>query len=1354
MNRLYTVLLILLAVLNTRSIQAQCPTPLVNAPDSACKGSPVLFTNASIGSNLKYEWDFKSGDLNYSPPGGLTATLPNDIATSTGVDYMKEGNNFIGFNLKSFASLVRLEFGNSLSNVPTVTNLGDLGGVIGAGNLDFKLFVENGEYYALLNTAFGQVTRLYFGNSLLNTPTATSVTIPSGLFVTAFNMDVQRMGNDVVALIANISGGNVTVINFGPSITNNTPNAYNIAVPGANPITTALVNDCGHLYAFVGHVSASPFSIIDFGTSVTSTPVQILNFNYTTNYAYKKIHVINEGGNWMLVGNTYGGELLHTFFLGKNVSNTNPLFVNHGSVGAFGSAFWTFAIRNIESEIGGFACNYNTGELTWFKFPQLGAATPAFTYDENPYVTYNNPGTYVYSLTITDTITGLSSSYMDSLYISEAPTASFTNGAGCTGAPTEFISTSTGGATQFNWDFGSSQTGNGDTITNIYANSGNYQVTLITINDAGCSDTITNPISVNEAPNADFLFVNNQCAGANVTFTDNSTTATGNINSWDWFFSPTDSASGFQSTFSYTSDGQFPVTLYVEASTGCRDTIIKNIDIIPGPIAEFSVTNTCLGDTAQFANGTSITGGLNVNYTWLLTATDTSYLENPQFNFPGGIAGDYPVRLTATATNGCEDTLTKIIHIGTPANVYFSLDDDTVCSDTYVLFTDSSTIAGGETITGRYWDFGDSQTDSIATSISHLYNNAGAYTLTLTIQTAENCLASYSRILNVIESPLADFSYNNVCRGATAALTDLSTSSSLTTLTSWNWNFGDTTTSTVQNPSHVYSDSGSYTITLVAIDNNGCYDSTQKTIQIYPTPEVYFTNSKACTNNEIHFTDSTTIQGTTIVNWEWNFGDGNSSNGIANPTNIFQLSAAYPVTLVSTSAQGCKDSLTKFIAVDYSPEYQLNSSTACYGSPNVFSFSYTGNVISNPGYIWNFGDSTSSLQGQPTHTYATSGTKTVIFTLTNINNGCAITDTITAVVLTNPTAQFISDSVCLGQTLQLTDISQSPDDPISQWNWSSALNLNSSSQNQSLITTSTGTFPVKLTVSTNFGCKDSIIENAKVFSLPNTSFVPDPDFGSPPLIVNFDNTSDPGSYQWNFGDGSTNSNSQNPSHTFADTGAYTTTLITTSPEGCIDSSSHTIYVLLPYIDISIESSKITETASAFEVSAQLRNLGNITINNFRINANLQGKSPVAEYIQNINLEPGQTVDFTLNTKFLKDQFKPEFLCLEITEVNQGRDAIANNNKSCTTLENTDNIFSAYPNPNSGTFILPLYFTKDSELSIEIHDTYGKEVRAVQTYQLQEGFHRIEMNLTDLASGSYILTIIKGEEQTFQRIVKR
>jgi PKD repeat protein len=892
MNRIYAVIIFILSLSGTE-MAAQCPTPSFTAPDSACKGTSVLFSNASTGSNLSYSWDFNAADTKGIPTGAITGNYPAAIGFTAGVDFLKENNNIIAISIKDAGDLVRITYGDSLSNIPTFTTLGNLG-VIGGGIRDIDLIEDNGNYYGIAVSAAGQLFRIDFGSSLLNNPTGILLTIPGGTLANPFTLDTKKMGNDFITLVANLGGGNVTVVNFGTSMMNSNPTTFNIAVPNALPISTALINDCGHYYGVVAYLSGSPYTVIDFGNSITSTPNQIQNLLTLSNFGYRKINAINDGYNWLILGNTYGGGgEVHIYNFGNSFNHLSPTLSLPGNVGAFGPDFWTFNVKNIESVVGGIACNANSGDLSHFKFPEIGSATPQVTTTTNPLATFNDTGLYFYTLSVTDTLLGITSNAIDSIYISEAPNSSFVSGTSCSASSTIFNSTSSGNPVLLNWDFGDSQTGSGDSTTHIYTTAGIYNVSLVAITDAGCSDTSINTITVNDPPQANFNFLNNQCAGASVQFNDISTTAQGTINNWTWVFNSIDTLTGSISNYSFNSDGQYPVQLFIEASTGCLDTIQQSIDIIPGPINSFNVTNTCLGETTQFVNTTSITGGLTVDYEWIFNTNDTSILVNPSFAFPSSLASDYNVFLTATASNGCVDTLTEGIHIGEPAQVEFSIDDDTVCTNSLVLFSDSSIIPSGEIVTKLTWDFGDGTLDSTQSTATHFYSTSGAYTITLTVQTESNCTASLSKIIQVIESPVSVFSFNNVCNGISANFTDLSTSSSLSQITTWNWNFGDTLLSNIQNPTHLYADSGSYIVSLTAIDNNGCSNSSTQTITIYATPRVYFSNSKSCTNNATQFTDST-IVGAGLSNFLWNFGDGSASSTIQNPQHTLYNNCSLP----------------------------------------------------------------------------------------------------------------------------------------------------------------------------------------------------------------------------------------------------------------------------------------------------------------------------------------------------------------------------------------------------------------------------------------------------------------------------
>jgi len=255
-------------------------------------------------------------------------------------------------------------------------------------------------------------------------------------------------------------------------------------------------------------------------------------------------------------------------------------------------------------------------------------------------------------------------------------------------------------------------------------------------------------------------------------------------------------------------------------------------------------------------------------------------------------------------------------------------------------------------------------------------------------------------------------------------------------------------------------------------------------------------------------------------------------------------------------------------------------------------------------------------------------------------------------------------------------------------------------------------------------------------------------------MVTFTNSSDPGISIWDFGDGSSLSNQMSPSYSYADTGKYIVFLTTTSPQGCVNSSNAEITVLLPYLDISVEACSYIANSSNYEVQSILRNVGNIPIQNFNINAYLQSRSPISEFIENINLLPGQSMNLKFSTQFIKDGYTPEFLCVEVIKVNQFSDAESANNERCTTQRNSSEIFNAYPNPSSGIFTIPFNSLKEKEISFTIHDVYGRIIKDNIVFTLIKGFNRISINLSNEAVGTYVLSITDGEKISYQKVIKK
>ncbi len=401
---------------------------------------------------------------------------------------------------------------------------------------------------------------------------------------------------------------------------------------------------------------------------------------------------------------------------------------------------------------------------------------------------------------------------------------------------------------------------------------------------------------------------------------------------------------------------------------------------------------------------------------------------------------------------------------------------------------------------------------------------------------------------------MADFSGTPTTGSAplTVNFTDLSTGSP----TSWSWNFGDGGTSTLQNPSHVYSAAGQYTVSLTATNGTGPNTAT-KTNYITvsaaaPVADFSGTPTTGSAPLTVNFTDLSTGSPTS---WSWNFGDGGTST-LQNPSHIYSAAGQYTVSLTATNGAGPNTATkTNYITVSAAAPVANFSGTPTTGSaPLTVNFTdlSTGAPTS---WSWNFGDGGTSTLQNPSHIYSAAGQYTVSLTATNGAgpNTATKTNYIT-VSAAAPVADF-SGIPHLGpgsaERSHFTDLSTgSP----TSWSWNFGDGGNSTLQNPSHIYSAAGQYTVSLTATNGAGpntaTKTNYITVSAAPSPPGADFSGTPTSGQAPLSVAFTDlsTGSPTIWSWNFGDGG-NSTLQNPSHIYSAAGQYTVSLTASNGAG-------------------------------------------------------------------------------------------------------------------------------------------------------------------------------------------------------------
>lgn len=245
--------------------------------------------------------------------------------------------------------------------------------------------------------------------------------------------------------------------------------------------------------------------------------------------------------------------------------------------------------------------------------------------------------------------------------------------------------------------------------------------------------------------------------------------------------------------------------------------------------------------------------------------------------------------------------------------LYADFPDEYNNCDNWTINFDNSSFGA----TTWFWDFGDPSTDSDTSNIlspSYVYPDTGTYTVMLVAKPYTLCADTAYSNVQIFPGLVANYAWETDCALQPVSFNDVSVST-YGYLEQWDWDFGDGTTSTAQDPEHVYNESGLYNVILSIKNIYGCTKSVTHEVLVHPLPEVNFVYDNACLQQFSLLSESVTIDSAyTISSFEWILPDGSSESG--NLATYFMDSAgAYPVTLIATSNVGCVDSVTDYVVV-------------------------------------------------------------------------------------------------------------------------------------------------------------------------------------------------------------------------------------------------------------------------------------------------------------------------------------------------------------------------------------------------------------------------------------------------------
>jgi PKD repeat protein len=441
--------------------------------------------------------------------------------------------------------------------------------------------------------------------------------------------------------------------------------------------------------------------------------------------------------------------------------------------------------------------------------------------------------------------------------------------------------------------------------------------------------------------------------------------------------------------------GNYPVFYwYTDLGTGCSDTLDVTVSVSPVPEANFNLA--AQGCTNAPVDVTNTSVGANF-YFWNWGNGATASNANPSYTYPD--EGIYTVELTVENNFGCTEVSTASHEIIHPPQAQITLNTNEGCAPLSVEFTNLSE--------GQYlsyaWDLDVATSTDVSPAPVVYQQGDDVVTYNVSLIATNYCGSSQvDEVITVYPQPIASFGtdYDAFCSPWATQFNNTSVGNP----DEWLWDFGDGTSSTLEQPiSHTYftgEEPTDYTITLTTTNECGT-DSFSYTITVLPNTVTAFFNTnvtEGCAPLTVEFTDFST--GGTVIAYD--FGDDNVSS-LDDPIHTFNEPGIY--TIYQFVNNGCSfDTTLAFVEVFPAPiaDFTTDVLNACAGDPVQFinESSDVNNVA------WYFGDGNTSAVTNPQHTYMAGGVYNVTIEVSSAGNECTATITQPFTVYLAPNVNF------------------------------------------------------------------------------------------------------------------------------------------------------------------------------------------------------------------------------------------------------------------------------------------------------------------------------------------------------------
>ena len=477
----------------------------------------------------------------------------------------------------------------------------------------------------------------------------------------------------------------------------------------------------------------------------------------------------------------------------------------------------------------------------------------------------------------------------------------------------------------------------------------------------------------------------------------------GSIQSYSWDFGDGFSASGVVVTHTYSTYGEYEVTLVVtdfDNLTGSETASIRVL-ALPSALFAFGPPKPLEGASVTFDASKSTDPDGNISeYRWEWgDGSDPSLATQSVADHTFAKFGEYLVKLTVTDTDGLTDSTSASVRVFAPPSAAFTFSPASPHAGQVVTLNGSASFHPDSQIVSYEWDLGDGSTGT-GPIVQHRFSAAGSYLVALTIMESEGFTATAYDTLSVNASypPVASFAVSSalVSPGTEVTFNASQSTDPQGSILAYTWDFGDGTTGADMTTVHTYPDSGAYTVTLTVLDDASLTGSTSRVLIVNAPPVAAFAFSPLApfAVDTIVFNGSTSSDPEgSLVGFEWTFGDSSPMVTGREVSHAYAQAGTYLVTLRVIDSVGQTDtrSMNVIVRQDQPPVAVLAISRVRVNPDELVTFDASASTDrdgSIASYSWDFGDGMGDQGVSVVHAYTAPGTYRITLTVTD-NRGAS-----------------------------------------------------------------------------------------------------------------------------------------------------------------------------------------------------------------------------------------------------------------------------------------------------------------------------------------------------------------------------